>query len=73
MLNAWFPIVKVLTCILLAVFLFQVLFDVFSKKMRLKDSLLTRFLSVISGPVGWAALLIVFIGIVFLVYTVVFE
>ena len=73
MLKAWLPLIKELSLILLAVFLFQVLFDVFSKKMRLKDSLFTRFLYVISGPWGWAALVGVFIGIILLIYTVVFE
>ena len=73
MLKAWLPLIKELSLILLAIFLFQVLFDVFSKKMRLKDSLITRFLYVISGPWGWAALVVVVIGIIFLVSTVVFE
>lgn len=73
MLKAWLPFIKELSLILLAVFLFQVLFDVFSKKMRLKDSLFSRFLYVVSGPLGRAALVVVFIGIIFLVYTVFFE
>ena len=73
MLRAWLPLIKELAIIILAVFLFQVLYDVFVKKMSLKTTLFGRVLLLLSGPWGRVAIFVVFIGIVFLIYTVVFE
>lgn len=73
MSNAWLPIIKELAIILLAVFLFQVLYDVLVRKMSLKTTLFGRVMYLLSGPWGRVAIFAVVIGIVFLVYTVIFE
>ena len=73
MLKAWLPLIKELAIILLAVFLFQVLYDVLVKKMDLKTALFGRFMLLLAGPWGRVAIFVVLIGIVFLIYTVVFE
>ena len=73
MLKTWLPLIKELVIILLAVCLFQVLYDVLVRKIRLKTALFGRFMYLLSGPWGRVAIFVVFIGIVFLIYTLVFE
>ncbi len=73
MLKAWLPLIKELVIIILAVSLFQVLYDVLVKKNSLKIAVFGRLISLLAGPWGRIAFFIFFIGIVYLVYTVFFE
>ena len=72
-MKAWLPLIKELAIIILAVFLFQVLYDVLVKKNSLKTTVFGRFISLLAGPWGRVAFFIIFIGIVYLIYTVFFE
>lgn len=74
MKTAWIPILKYLSLLVLAVFIFFVLYDCLSKGMKLKDSLKERLLFLLfRDGLGWIIYIIGAVVIFFLVYSIFFE
>ena len=72
--TAWLPIVKEILILLLAIYVFLVLYDYFAKGKTFKDAALDRLILVLfQSGLGWLVYLIGGAAVFFLVYSIFFE
>lgn len=73
MKTNWLPKLEFFLLLLLAVFIFLVMYDCFVRGMTLKESLERRLLSLFALSLGRVLLFILTVAAFFAIYSVVFE